>query len=221
MILVSFPTCLVTVNSYVLVVVLSSAVTTISYLLSPTLNDLLPNPSTFDVDAFALPVIVILSVVYGTVNVYTKVSLLNAGLIVYPVTPNDFKLASEFGNLVTSTLYVFFVPLCAVTITVTSFVPTFNVLEPVPDTLATLLVASADTVVDVTLFATVHVYEVVSLSNPGDNVHPVKLKLVNVSVVSCALVTVIVYVFSVPFPAVTTTFTVFVPTSNPVFPVTL
>ena len=98
----------------------------------------------------------ILLVAFGTVRVYAVVDALKVGDIVYPVTLKLLKLAS-FDFLCTFTLYVLVLPLCDVTTIFKILSPTFNVLLPVPVSVATLLLVAAAIVVDVTLFATVQV----------------------------------------------------------------
>ena len=94
---------------------------------------------------------------------------MNVGVSVEPVTDKLLSVAS-FDFLCTVTVYVLVAPLCDVTTTLIALFPTFKVFFPVPAIVATPLVDSAVTVVSVTLLATVHVYDVVSLVNVGDNV---------------------------------------------------
>ena len=134
----------------------SSAVTVTFIVLLPTFNVLLPVTLILAYVLLLLAFTVILLVAFGTVKVYAVVLLLKAGEIVYPVTLKLLRLAS-FDFLCTFTLYVFVLPLCDVTTIFKVLSPTFNVLLPVPVSVATLLVVAAATVVDVTLFATVQV----------------------------------------------------------------
>ena len=110
-------------------------------------------------------------------------------------------LSASF-SLVTVTVYVFVVLSSAVTTTFIVFVPTCKLVFPVITKLASLLLDSALTVRSVTLYGTVNVYAVVVLTNVGDILYPLILKLFNVASLFAFLVTVTVYVFIVEFQCI-------------------
>ena len=70
------------------------------------------------------------------------------------------------------------------------FVPTTNSSPPVTVTVASLLFFVASVVIDSMLYGTDAVYDVVSLSNAGDNVPDDKLNAFNVASLDAFLVTV-------------------------------
>ena len=138
-------------------VVLSPAVTVIVIVFAPTANCFVPAPVTVASLLLAEAAIVIADTLYGTLTAYDVVVDEKAGDNVPVDTVKLFNVASLLAFLVITTLYADMLPFWAVTITLNVFAPTDNVFFPVPDTVATLLVAVAVISALVTLFSTVNV----------------------------------------------------------------
>jgi hypothetical protein len=205
---------------YVFVVVPFSAVTTMFIVFAPTDNDcdvplVLLKVCT---DSAFIPVTVIAVIVYGTVAVYDVVLALKLGVSVPALTIKSPKSTFALVSRVTTTVYVFVVPFSAVTAMLIVFAPTDNdcatPLLPLKVCADSALVPV--TVIAVTTFATVAVYDVVpalklGVSVPALTINPLKFAF---ALALAARVTTTVYVFVVLFSAVTTMVIVLLPVDN-------
>jgi hypothetical protein len=212
---------LVTVTVYVLVRVVSCAVTTTAIAVSPTLRlctlDALPDVTALPLTdtvaraSLVVGVTVTAKTPFATPTAYDVVVAANVGESV-PVF-NDSALSEKsvkpVAPLVTVTVYVVWLVLSpAVTTTgIAVFTPTAIVCpaDAVPDVVdkpatftdATMSVTVGKIIIDATAFTTVAVYAVVTDENEGDSVPELSTKLFKVATVfapAAVLVTATAYV---------------------------
>ena len=146
---------------------LFSAVTVTKHSFNPTLKSTLPNPITLDNSSSNSPSISTYVTSFSTSSSYNNVSLLNIGLIVYPLTYKSFKSTLLLSSLLTITVYVLILPVSAVTKIFIVFTPVLNDLYPSPVTVAFELSGIHSIIISFTLFYTSISYVLLSLSKTG------------------------------------------------------